>query len=236
MKTTSCSECGSKVPLSSGFEKFTVTTQQSCCLPCFEQLEELERTAQLRQREKRQLSRIQETKKRIIPARYFQTDISHPDFNRKLYDAVMEWSPSEETPWLGLVGETGLCKSRCASLRLAAFVDSGRRGLFASAAELGSWVERQFSDSPEERSSANANLRETKSVEILLLDDLGKLRPSEAKVHALFDILEARSSQDRPLIWTANSHPGMFTRTYQLEYRDPIAGRLIEASSVLEIG
>ncbi len=184
------------------------------------------------------------------PPRYRATDTGHPDFNRKLWQQIKAWLPTDEMPFLGLVGPSGACKTRCAFLKqksmvLAAAADSGKAASWewVTAGEFGETVLNQFrkNNSPRDlhdrdpQATASSNLRNLRRCDILLFDDLGKGRATPAVTEELFHLIDHRHANNLPTIWTANSRPEAIVTGMPEDVAGPLAGRLIECSKIVVV-
>ena len=181
-----------------------------------------------------------------VPPRFQATDINHPSFRLKAWQTIKNWRPSAETPWLGLIGSTGACKSRMGYL-LAEIIgmeiaasQKSMRAICISSPELKDTVMAQFSKSSGHRDQwdynpadeARANIAATRECDLLFIDDLGKARPSPAYAEELFAIVNYRYDRNLPMLWTANSPPEEITAGLPPDMAAPLAGRLIECSKL----
>lgn len=180
------------------------------------------------------------------PARYRLTDASHAAFNAKLWEHVKAWWPTAERPWLGLSGAPGKCKTRCAFLMLREILigsihppshpDQGvRLQTFKaiSAARFQETVMAQFSD--ESKSDAVEFLRQLKTADVLLFDDLGKQRSSPAVTSELFALLDSRHANNLTTIWTSNLSAEGITAGMPEDFAAPLAGRIVECSQIFTV-
>ncbi|RYD80490.1 MAG: hypothetical protein EOP84_11975 [Verrucomicrobiaceae bacterium] len=181
--------------------------------------------------------------KDTIPARYATTITSHPSFNSELWGKVQIWRPTDDKPWLLLIGESGACKTRCAFLLLSEMVMksvtattynfSVARFAFVTAYDLHEAVTGQYSDDRDTKAKARALLDKSKSCELLLFDDFGKARNSPAYSAALFGIVDHRHAYNLPTIYTANSTPEQLVAGMGEDMAGPLAGRIIECSHTI---
>ena len=182
------------------------------------------------------------------PTRYRATDTSHPDFNAGLWDAVKAWRPTEEKPWLGLIGPSGACKTRIAlmlmrDMALEQFDNSSepvmhRRTSFeyVESYTASRAVSDQYSDDSQEKHDAKALLdRLSKMRGLLVLDDFGKAKNTPSYAAQVFAILDSRHAHNLPLIWTANNPPETIVQGMSEDLAGPLAGRLIECSRIVTI-
>ncbi|MEO5713588.1 MAG: hypothetical protein ABIT37_08860 [Luteolibacter sp.] len=200
------------------------------------------------QREKNLRTSIETAEASILrrtPLRYRATDADHPDFNLKLWQRVKSWQPSEQHPWLGMVGPTGRCKTRAAFMLLReVFVGSIRpvvdpdqlprvpSVMVVSAYNFAEAVAAQFTD---QKDDAVDFLRRLRTGNFLLIDDLGKQRNTPAVTSELFSIVDHRHAQNLPTIWTANSPPEGIVSGMAEDMAAPLVGRLRECSTIINI-
>jgi hypothetical protein len=217
------------------------------CKTCEDRIESEEQ-----ERERRALEKeISKTIARLTPPRFRQTDIHHPAFNLRLWEQVKEWNPSDKIPWLGLIGETGLCKTRNAYLRLEEVVRTPKRLQYPdrkteslvyetsieviTASEFAHAVRNQYSQNAEEARDCRNLLDSAHSVKWLLFDDLGKFTNTPAIIAALFGLIDHRHSYNKPTIWTSNLPPEEFLASAPADIGAPLAGRLIECSTIFTV-
>ncbi|MGC4017653.1 MAG: ATP-binding protein [Luteolibacter sp.] len=173
----------------------------------------------------------------VIPERYRMSDVTHPTFNVRLWTGLQSWQPTKDKPWLGIIGGTGMCKTRCATLLLDAAILAGtsRHPAFLTSYQLTRATQNQFSENKGEAAAAREQLASTRESDWLVLDDLGKARHTPAVAAALFAILDDRHARNAVTLWTANSTPGEFTRDMSPDIAGPICGRLLECSEVFRL-
>lgn len=159
-----------------------------------------------------------------IPARYREP--FHPKRSRlapRVLDAVAGWT--EATPLgIGLSGATGMGKTRALCsilLRLRC------TWLYLPASKLSMAVADQWSDNYRTASEAAGLLRDARRVRVLMLDDLGDEKHTEAITAELKDLIEHRTSRGLPILWTSNLSPEQITAKHG-ERGAAIARRLAE--------
>lgn len=132
-----------------------------------------------------------------------------------------------------------------------AFVGTAGQGKTRAAFEIlkrqhfaGVWVEAisstrfakmaadQFDDDRDARSKARSVLSDIHKCRLLLLDDLGKQRMSERAELELYDLLEHRTSNMLPTIWTANASGDDLLAMFSKDRGEPILRRLAEFSEI----
>jgi len=184
------------------------------------------------QRAAAEFRRIEAERKAFIPPRYREIDPAHPGFNARLWEAVQSWEPTEEQPWLGLIGAPGIGKTRCGYHKLWALSrPKDVRPYAVTACEFTQLC--GFQSSKADATKSRKDLNELLRCSFLFLDDLGKVKTTPAVVHELFGLLDVRLSRNRIMIWTANRPVEDFAQAWGEEYREPMAGRLLEGSVIL---
>lgn len=187
--------------------------------------------------------KLEDTVFQLTPKRYNATDIEHPDFNRGLWEKVAAWEYTNDRPWLGIVGETGKGKSRCAYLALPEIAVGMLRKSgetcwrlpilkAITAYDFTAAVMNQYSDDKQEKAAAKAYLSSLKRVDLLLFDDLGKARNTPAVSAELFALFDSRHEANRLTIWTSNLSPEGIVAGMPEEIGAPLAGRIRECSTI----
>jgi len=192
----------------------------------------------------------------MTPCRLRTPDLAHPDFNPTLWQKVRAWCPTTQHPWLGLIGPTGTCKTRCAYLSLRQFADQcadqwdgeGRapwelNAVAITGMEFNRWcVERFSKEIGEVRSvgvskspadNAAHNLRRARTATRLIFDEMGKVRPTPGTIDELFALIDYRHANNLVTIWTSNREPQVFCTGWPEEYADPAVGRILECSTII---
>lgn len=192
---------------------------------------------------------------RLMPSRMAETSEDHEDFNAKLWAAVKPWNPTSEKPWLGLIGPTGKCKTRCAYLRIeSALLDHEAKSGFrilkgefrpgtvpqwmvysVSATAFANAVRNQFSDDKDLAKQSREIIAKSHEAWWLILDDLGKCTHSPAVASGFFGLLDERHNRNAVTIWTANSTPQEFLANIPRDIADPLRGRLLECSEIIVV-
>lgn len=193
----------------------------------------LEREAQRRYNDDRQAA-IEESIRAQIPPDLLATDVRHPDFNAELWSAVSRWRPGAEF-WLGIVGASGACKTRCMSLLAAKALRGGVRVLWTTANRL---KDASADRGHRERAVsllAREHLADCLHASWLFLDDLGKNEWSPAFESQLFQILDHRKNHRLPLVFSSNAHPEEFSHVISALNAAPIIGRLLDRTTLLDL-
>lgn len=174
------------------------------------------------------------------PPRFRATDIKHASFNRKAWSLIRKWNPTDEKPWLFLVGGTGGCKTRMGFLLVRRIIldraNNGRQTtyLFGSSCELSQAALDQFEKG--EAKEAKAILRKYLHSDLVMIDDLGKGRLTPAVAAEVYSIIDHRHKHNLPTIITANSMPDKIAEAMSMDMASPFAGRINDCSVIYNLG
>lgn len=262
IETIKC-ECGTSFQWESG-EKDTYwrdIMRPKNCEPC-QAIADAENERMIEDEQKRkakmELAAAREsTSQRILeitPIRYQKTDLNHQAFNRELWRKVQSWKPTNDVPFLGLIGASGTCKTRICYMLfrdiVGGFVDFYEttdhriyvpRFFALTSPDLAQLVGRQFLSNSGPRGSwdedprhdARRQLDRLRECDVLFLDDLGKAKSTPSVASELFAIIDHRHAHNLPTIWTANSSPEEIVSGMSEDMAGPLAGRLIECSRIV---
>jgi len=251
-------ECGTSFQWDAGNDEFIRKhCRPSHCVECDERNEE-ERQSQLA--EQRLIDEIEAVEDRawaLIPRRYQATNRDHPTFNLDLWERAKQWRPTDDVPFLGLIGDSGGSKTRIAFMLWMVIISErvhrrgvpGRERIFTprfaalTSSAFSLLVGRQFLSnsgstetiSQRERSDARDELDLLRRCDVLLLDDLGKAKNTPSVAGELFAIIDHRHAHNLTTLWTANSVPEAIVSGMSEDLAGPLAGRLIECSTVYRV-
>lgn len=231
MKTAPCPDCGLPTP------QIPHLGINVCCDDCH-----LLRThsADKRAIEERE-GKMSAHWRAICPGGYADTRANDPRLNSTALEAARVWVRSRRggaTKGLALIGTSGIGKTRISYLALKAIHDAGERVMAIRAktharraveAAGGSHVDARGQD------EARQTLRQCMTADVLLLDDLGKGKPTPRAVEAMEDLVEERTSRKRPIIWTANAGGEWLAEHFGADSGPPIVRRLAEFSHAPEL-
>jgi hypothetical protein len=165
------------------------------------------------------------------------TDISHPDWKLRkggLQLAHLNGWELSRLPWACLIGPAGHLKSRVLGLHARSLALEGLPLLWINGAALGR--ESDHRRDPSKRTQANDHLRAYRTHPgVLILDDLWKGELNPTYIAALYLLLEHRNAHRLPILWSANTHPHAIATRIDQDNREPIIGRLIENSHLLDL-
>lgn len=228
--------------------------------PSCEEREEKEREAEkLKQEAARKAEQLQEWIEEVvnrarteapeaIPLLFLETDTAHPRFNLSAWNRVKDHALTAEKPWLGLIGETGLSKTRIAAL---IFIEEAER-CAKSKAEIDRRRERATfifttgyricelagivqTGSFDQKEQARAELERITTCDLLLIDDLGKGKVNDAVAASLFALMDHRYANVLRTLWTANSTPEQIAAALPVDMAAPFAGRLNDHSRIIKL-
>ena len=106
---------------------------------------------------------------------------------------------------LAMVGKSGSCKTRAMFLLLERLAASGKSCEWITSTDLAYFSADQFSDDPQGRHVAKDKLRRLRRAPVTFIDDVGKGKLTDRAEAELFDILDCRSREGLPTMWTSNS-------------------------------
>jgi|GEM_PF-4710535 len=232
-----CPKCATPVaPIH--WDRLTSTGPWIQTTPCPQCARQRDREALLEARE-RHLAHY----RAAVPANYRPlsdggtTDIRHPDWAEFKGSAQLHslkaWDRRSH-PWAAIIGPGGHLKTRVAGLAARELALQGLSLLWVNGASLG-WASSTRAD--RQRSGAsNEHLHTWRTHDgILILDDLWKGNLTPSYVASLYHLLEHRNAHRLPLLWTANTHPAHMGAHLNADNRDPIIGRLIENTHLIDL-
>ena len=135
------------------------------------------------------------------------------------------------TPWSskGVIirGESGCCKTRCMWALMRSYWAKGKTVEGFTAGEF----EREMRDAAGKFTLTDVFDRLV-SLDCFLLDDLGKTKWSEATLQAFFDLVEHRTSNEKPIYITTNYSRETLSKKFDVspDLAAPLVRRLLEFS------
>lgn len=173
---------------------------------------------------------------RLCPPEYRRTTWTHPGLSPQIKDIANQWWPAWSGPehGLGLYGPSGLGKTRCAWNILRRLHFAGFHVMAVDATDFA----RAASDNARpdtDRSTRHAARRLIslcQSVRVLLFDDLGKEKATATIASALHDMIEKRTRNALPIIWTSERTGSELAAFLGENYADGIIRRLRERTQI----
>lgn len=189
---------------------------------------------------------------RAVPPLYRDTDTAHPDYPQAVHRKAIQWQKTRETGegngrlFLGLIGDSGRCKTRVISQIMKRIIWNGHRCQWVNATEFQRLVQSQWSNETKSSNSilkssttvgeqARASLERLRTCDALTLDDLGKGRITDTVAGALYDLLEERTAQGRTTLWTSNASLDNLLQMLPSDCGGPIVRRLLDFSTIIKL-
>jgi hypothetical protein len=177
----------------------------------------------------------------IAPPIYHTSDTAR--FPQQLQDALDAFDPAS-TIGIGIRGASGLCKTRAAYQLLKKAHFSGYRVAATRATTLANIAANQWDNRPHIGGSVLSDsitigqnnqktLQNFSRCEWLFIDDIGKEVSTARNESTLWDILEERTSNHRPTIWTLNMSASDLNKKGSKDRMTPILRRLTEFSELI---
>jgi len=226
-KTAICSQCAASFEyepiIFDGREMFARTL----CPTCSEiRSREMEQNGAALLREERE-----QRWHAVCPPLYRDTDPER--INARCASFALEWIPGQRG--LGITGSTGLGKTRALFLALRRAFDAGKTCRAISHNAFTRTVQSAFAGDGIERSDAKAMLSALQKCDVLMIDDLGKPPPTERADSELEEIVEIRTCNLLPILWSANGSSAWLTKRLGPDRGAPLVRRLSEFSDVLAL-
>lgn len=179
---------------------------------------------------------------KIAPPIYRSSDITR--FPQPLQDALAEFDPATTTG-IGIRGPSGTCKTRASFQFLKTAFFAGYSVEATTATKLAAVAAGQWNDKPDMTNwnllydtptigeSNQKKLKRFAECRWLLIDDIGKEKPTDRNEVELYELLETRTSHNLPTIWTLNMSAADLKRRQSKDRSTPILRRLVEFSEVI---
>lgn len=173
------------------------------------------------------------------PPRLIATNTNHDRFNDRAWRAIQKWTPTDEAPWLGLVGASGKCKSRIALMTAPLIlqgIGSGRPTFkFLTGYELAQLATGLYVGDEHARAKTAEKIADAKSATLLLLDDMDKTRFTPNIAEVFFSVIDHRHGRNMRMIWTANTNAEEIGKLMPPQFGDAFAGRLLDTSRIFRL-
>lgn len=137
-----------------------------------------------------------------VPKKYRETDMAHPDFPKQLWQRLRSWDLLRN---IGLIGPSGHGKTRLLAMLAKRAIAEDRFVGWCPATSFQWAAQNQWDDT--QGSDCKKYLRRWQECGVLILDDLGKHRWTEAVESEFFALVDLRSSRGQPIHWSMNPLP-----------------------------
>lgn len=171
----------------------------------------------------------------LCPTLYASTNWKHAGLSPHCAEIARTWwATGSNLPWLGIVGTTGIGKTRAMWEIVRRHHFAGRKCLAVDSVAFARAATDWHADDKETKAAARALIRRTESAGILFFDDLGKeKRLSPAVGQALHDLFEQRARFRRTTLWTSEKTGDELAARFGEDYADGIIRRLREFSDII---
>lgn len=223
-KEARCAECNQIFTYTPSFLFGHESFPPMYCDPCVRKLQESTES----EKKRRAAEELKKEWAKICPALYADTDPARIPAHFKPF--VDSWELNNIAP--AFVGMAGQLKTRSAFELLKRHHFSGVWVEAISSTRFAKIAADQFDDDKEVRAKSRATLEWCHNCALLLLDDLGKQKMSERAELELYDLLEHRTSNMLPTVWTANAVGAELLAMFSKDRGEPILRRLAEFSEI----
>ena len=191
-----------------------------------------------------ELKTVTDSWEAIAPVLYRTSDIKR--FPKKLQQIVADFDPFSQRGF-GFSGRAGSCKTRASFQMLKVAHFRGHSCATINGVDFAKLSIDQFNDTPISGGSclggnrqtigtqAKRQLRRLADCDWSLLDDMDKCKFTPRAEEALYDILESRTSNARPTIWTCNANSNQLAAMFTEERSGAILRRLVEFAEVITL-
>lgn len=174
---------------------------------------------------------------KICPPAYLATRLNHPIMEaipHEIKEYVLGgWQPASGTG-LGICGDSGKGKTRLAYLLMHKLHMQGLKTFCIRSVQLCGHISRSYQEDPENDPSRSI-VRRVRECQVLLLDDIGKERYTDRIQEIVYDIIEERTANLLPIIWTSNFSGERLEKTIGGDRGRAIVRRLREFSEAIEL-
>lgn len=166
----------------------------------------------------------------VCPATYRDTNPTDPRLNRALVAKALAWCPSSRG--IGFIGPSDRGKTRSLFLALRKAHDAGRHAMAISHNRFSKVVIDAFSGGDDDRARGKKTLLDLSRCDALLIDDLGKAPSTERCDAELEELVEVRTSEGLPILWSANGSGEWLINRFGADRGKPLVRRLAEFCDV----
>jgi hypothetical protein len=224
---TPCQSCGQSFDASEIKIGGKVVFTQKTCPPCVAEREY--RVSQEVGTE--QFNRLTVAWQAICPAAYRDTDVKRiPAPFLKVLDS---WEYGSRG--VGLIGQAGERKTRTAFKILEKQHFAGVPCMAVTSTRFAKLATDQFCEDVQSRLMARDQINKLGTVKLVLFDDVGKHKMTDRVELEFFDLMETRTSNLLPIIWTANAKGRELVAMMSPDRGKPIVRRLAEFSEVISL-
>lgn len=165
----------------------------------------------------------------ICPPLYQATDLARIGLSAAIKAQVMAWEPNPTG--IALTGQTGVGKTRMAYKLMAKVFFSGVTVMAINAKQFERWCSKMF----DKDDDASRQLTALRRARVILIDDIGKEKFTERVESELYDLVETRTANLLPIIWTSNATASRLKDMLSTDRGEPIIRRLKEFSTIIPV-
>lgn len=180
----------------------------------------------------RRPTRAEQEWERVCPRRYRESDPLHQDIDPQIAEMAQRWDPRSKRG-LGFIGPTELGKTRMLFFALHRALRAGLSIEAVSHNRLSVIAQDAFAGSKEEKLDARREITQFERCGVLLLDDLGKPPSTPRADSVLGELIETRTAEDRPILWSSNMGGQSLIDQFGPDRGEPIVRRLTECCETL---
>jgi hypothetical protein len=168
----------------------------------------------------------------ICPPIYRDTDLSRID--PRCAQVALDWDANGSVG-VGILGTTGAGKTRALYHAMQRAHRLGRSCAAISHNAFSRAVGIGFSGDGADRAEARHRLEQLRRAQVVLIDDLGKAPSTERTDAELEDLVEERTANRRPILWTSNGSAGWLAKRLGNDRGEPFVRRLSEFSTIVSL-
>jgi DNA replication protein DnaC len=168
----------------------------------------------------------------ICPPIYRDTDLARID--ARCAQTALDWNASGSVG-VGILGTTGAGKTRALYHAMQRAHRLGRSCAAISHNAFSRAVGIAFSGDGADRAEARHRLEQLRRAQVVLIDDLGKAPSTERTDAELEDLVEERTANRRPILWTSNGSAGWLAKRLGNDRGEPFVRRLSEFSTIVSL-
>lgn len=228
LKTVKCLECMGDFTYEPHFLGRDEIFQRSKCSACMDASSQ----RYISQKEQEEAKARTDKWLAICPPIYRDTEISRIDAD--CGRAAVAWN-FQSPRGLGMLGLTGIGKTRAAFIALRRAFDAGKACRSISHNAFTRTVQTAFAGDGRDREDAKALLDGFQRCDVLLLDDLGKPPPTERADAELEELVEVRTCNLKPILWSANGSAGWLVKRMGSDRGEPLVRRLSEFCDIITV-
>ena len=226
-----CGYCGKELEQLKWGEEYYLSVYKACDCPESEKAKVEEERARAEQQKAERIKNLyakSEMSKRARACRFedYQLTIYNSEAYKICKDYAENFNKIKNKPRNGLfiVGECGVGKSHVAFATANALIESEKRVICTSMIDLLADLRANFQNSATEANT----LAKYSNCDLLVLDDLGKEKPTEWALQMMYSIVDNRYNNLKPIIVTTNYTAGDLVKRFTINNDNATASAIID--------